>query len=527
MGTTRIFQNSDNFVRGDLSTLGANWDQTLNALNGSRTGIKSNGTFGGAGGMSEGACARWVGTGTFTNDQYAQAEIVAVGGSIVGLGVIVRAASTTDLNRKFYAYQTTSGDLYGAVTTRLVKVIGNGTTVTTTVLASSIIAWATNDMLEIEVIGTTIRGMKNGIVQVSVTDTDLSTGTPGLWTYQNDITSVGAFDYWQGGKLIATSDLPMTPGPAGVGTISGTLLGSTSLSVTMAGTGNLAQTSNIQITSSHMVGTGALSGPLQYFTNSTCHMYGGWSMGTVKLAWNPNTEIDLAGYKIYIGTSSGIYNYATSPYVSPVNVGMVQTFTFILLPGGVTYYFAITAFNSTGQESAFSSELAVPIETYHAYSMTLTGTNVISGSSAGTAQLVGNLVNTGQLILIATATGMGTLSAFGLANKAGAMSAFPNLGAMASSSMTLTGTGALIRNSQGQSAGALTGTLTGTQGLIIPGSAAGTGDMQGTLTATGYMSIVITGRGVMSIHSFTQVGTAAKQYRTKLQAGEVHSSPKR
>jgi hypothetical protein len=295
----------------------------------------------------------------------------------------------------------------------------------------------------------------------------------------------------------------------------------------MAGTGTLAQTSNIQITSSHMVGTGALSGPLQYFTNSTCHMYGGWSMGNVILGWNANTESDLAGYKIYIGTSSGIYNYATSPYVSPVNVGMVQTFTFILLPGGVTYYFAITAFNSTGQESAFSSELAVPIETYHAYSMTLTGTNVISGSSAGTSQLIGNLVNTGQLILIATATGMGTLSAFGLANKAGAMSGFPNLGAMASSSMTLTGTGALIRSSQGQSAGALTGTLQGTQGLTIPGSAAGSSVMTGTLAAVGYMSIMITGQGVMSIHSFTQVGMPQKQYRTKLQAGEVHSSPKR
>jgi hypothetical protein len=208
---------------------------------------------------------------------------------------------------------------------------------------------------------------------------------------------------------------------------------------------------------------------------------------------------------------------------------MVQTFTFLLLPGGVTYYFAITAFNSTGQESAFSSELAVPIETYHAYSMTLTGSNVISGSSAGTAQLVGRLDNVGGLILDLTVGtgGMGNLTAFGLANKAGAMSAFPNLEAMASSSMTLTGTGALIRNSQGQSAGALTGTLVGTQGLTIPGSAAGVGDMQGTLTATGYMSIVITGRGVMSIHSFTQVGMPQKQYRTKLQAGEVHSSPKR
>jgi hypothetical protein len=277
-----------------------------------------------------------------------------------------------------------------------------------------------------------------------------------------------------------------------------------------------------------IAGIGTLSGPLQFFSNSTCHMYGGWSMGRVTLGWNANTESDLAGYKIYIGTSSGVYNYATSPYVSPVNVGMVQTFTFLLLPGGATYYFAITAFNSTGQESAFSSELAVPIETYHMYSMTLTGTNGMTAAAAGTSQLLANGVNIGGLILgeIPGTGGLGTLSAFGLANKAGAMSAFPSLGAQSSQSFTLTGTGDL-GNRQFTSLGALTGTLGGTQGLVIPGSAAGSGDMTGTLTAIGYMTTVITGQGVMNTRFFTQTGNPAKQYRTKLQAGEVHKSPKR
>src|SRR5439155_23215763 len=40
----------------------------------------------------------------------------------------------------------------------------------------------------------------------------------------------------------------------------------------------------------------------------------------VTLAWDPNTEPDLAGYKVYVGTTSGVYS-------TPINVGNVTTYT--------------------------------------------------------------------------------------------------------------------------------------------------------------------------------------------------------
>jgi hypothetical protein len=69
----------------------------------------------------------------------------------------------------------------------------------------------------------------------------------------------------------------------------------------------------------------------------------------VALAWDANSESDLAGYKVYYGTSSRTYTTIT-------NVGKVTTYTVLgLVPG--TYYFAVTAYNTSGYESSFSNEV--------------------------------------------------------------------------------------------------------------------------------------------------------------------------
>jgi fibronectin type 3 domain-containing protein len=73
----------------------------------------------------------------------------------------------------------------------------------------------------------------------------------------------------------------------------------------------------------------------------------------VRLSWNANSEPDLAGYKVYYGTSSR--TYATS-----VNVSAVTTYTLTGLTGG-TYYFAVTAYDTTGNESGFSNEVSKTI----------------------------------------------------------------------------------------------------------------------------------------------------------------------
>lgn len=73
----------------------------------------------------------------------------------------------------------------------------------------------------------------------------------------------------------------------------------------------------------------------------------------VQLTWNANTETDLAGYKVYVGTAAGTYG-------APVDVGNVTAHTLTLTPAaGQTYYFALTAYDTSGNESIKSSEVSV------------------------------------------------------------------------------------------------------------------------------------------------------------------------
>jgi hypothetical protein len=71
------------------------------------------------------------------------------------------------------------------------------------------------------------------------------------------------------------------------------------------------------------------------------------------ITWTANTEADLAGYRVYVGTRSGVYSFA-----GPFEVVGPTSYTVPNLPGGTTYYFAVTAFDKTGQECAKSGELS-------------------------------------------------------------------------------------------------------------------------------------------------------------------------
>ncbi len=74
------------------------------------------------------------------------------------------------------------------------------------------------------------------------------------------------------------------------------------------------------------------------------------------LIWTPNTESDLAGYKIHSGPSGRNYDNIT-------NVGDQTSYTVQDLVEGQTYYFALTAYDSFNNESDYSTELVytVPI----------------------------------------------------------------------------------------------------------------------------------------------------------------------
>ncbi len=70
----------------------------------------------------------------------------------------------------------------------------------------------------------------------------------------------------------------------------------------------------------------------------------------VTLAWDANKEDNLAGYFAYRGTTSG-------KYADRVDVENYTQHTFSNLQAGVTYYFAVTAYNTDQIESDYSQEL--------------------------------------------------------------------------------------------------------------------------------------------------------------------------
>lgn len=76
--------------------------------------------------------------------------------------------------------------------------------------------------------------------------------------------------------------------------------------------------------------------------------------GSVSLMWDPNTEGDLGGYKVHVGTASGTYSQS-------IDVGHVTSFTVSNLAEGQTYFFALTAYDVMANESGFSSEVSTMI----------------------------------------------------------------------------------------------------------------------------------------------------------------------
>jgi hypothetical protein len=71
---------------------------------------------------------------------------------------------------------------------------------------------------------------------------------------------------------------------------------------------------------------------------------------SVTLAWDPSPDLDVAGYRVYVGQFSGVY-------APPIDVGSQTTVVVSNLQQGVTHYFVVTAYNSSGLESDPSNEI--------------------------------------------------------------------------------------------------------------------------------------------------------------------------
>ena len=86
----------------------------------------------------------------------------------------------------------------------------------------------------------------------------------------------------------------------------------------------------------------------------------------VTLAWDANTEPELAGYKVYYDTNSGDPYYGTEADQGTSSITITledlsdqdfPEFTLTGLVSGPVYYFAVTAFNDEGLESGYSNEV--------------------------------------------------------------------------------------------------------------------------------------------------------------------------
>jgi hypothetical protein len=73
----------------------------------------------------------------------------------------------------------------------------------------------------------------------------------------------------------------------------------------------------------------------------------------ITLAWDHNSEPDLAGYKLYLGNSSRNYNEI-------IDLGLTTQFTISNLIDGAVFFFTLTAYNQKGFESSFSNEVRYP-----------------------------------------------------------------------------------------------------------------------------------------------------------------------
>ena len=120
----------------------------------------------------------------------------------------------------------------------------------------------------------------------------------------------------------------------------------------------------------------------------------------VMVSWVESSASNVAGYLVYYGTAS-------HKYTSDVNAG---TFTSVAIDGltaGVTYYFAVTAYDNSGNQSAYSQEVQVTISAAVTVN-TGSGSGSSSSSSSGSISSSGSSSNSSSGSSSSSATESGS-----------------------------------------------------------------------------------------------------------------------
>lgn len=178
-----LWAASDNFTRANSGDLGPDWAYQT----GAQFGIVSN-SAAPQNGFNP-TVAYFI--GTFSDDQYSQGVISGFGGA-TEIGLVVRASDSANT---CYAFITNG-------TNAIIRKIIAGSESTIESITGT---FTPGDEIRISAVGTTITVYQNDVEVGSATDSDITSGNPGLFGYGND----GRINTWEGNGI--------SPPPGGVG----------------------------------------------------------------------------------------------------------------------------------------------------------------------------------------------------------------------------------------------------------------------------------------------------------------------
>jgi hypothetical protein len=169
---------ADSFTRANASTLGPNWTINRDSL-----AISGNAAVAGSGQYSE---ASWTGQ-AFNADQWSRAQVASV--DTAGAGVMVRLAGASVDTGYLYFCSTSSRSLNK-------RVAGTQTT-----LASAGSGCTVNDVIELDVVGNNLIALRNGAVDLTYSDSTITSGAPGIALYNTGTPANDSVVNWIGGGL--------------------------------------------------------------------------------------------------------------------------------------------------------------------------------------------------------------------------------------------------------------------------------------------------------------------------------------
>jgi hypothetical protein len=420
---------TDNFVRANAATLGANWEENPNATYvwsiSSNTAIKSTGQF-------NADAVYWIGS-TVPDNQWASVKIASTSNTNQGAAVRITQGTTASRNN---GYRVVCATRSSSTCTQVIayKVTNSVSTDIITVNSAGISSWTTK-YIQISAEGsnpTTVKIYVDG-TQIGTTYTDSTspwtTGKPGMMTSATTAISAGAgANYFEAGSMGSSAVAPTYSPVAGTFTAptsvtitsatsgaticyttdgstptasSGTCTaGSTYSSAVSIGTQGVSETKVLKsiASKSGMDDSGVTSGnyvfqyaatptfvrpqPGVYFAEDYVELACSTASSTIRYTTNGSTPTG----------SSTVYSGVSSPTIASVtNTGA----------GSLTQqpFYKVTATNAAG-ESLPSVEVAGP--TNSSYQATIswgaiagaTGYNVYRSYSSGTEQFVASTAST-------------------------------------------------------------------------------------------------------------------------------------